>query len=284
MKKALLSFYIFILFVAVSGCTNSNVNSPASINGSITGVVSLGSEFKGSSPNTFASSSGVSVSLDGTSFSTLTDSSGFWKFDNVPAGNYDVTIAKSGFGLMRTYGVAVGGPGTAFIPRVDLGELPSQAPELISANVVNVVWTDSGKQHQRQDLQIRWKTTYDRSYSGLTIFMDNNASVQPADVHFYSSLNGNGFLDWLGWYESNIADSLPHSNPHDGLISCPIETLHAKGITSGTKIYISLAQFDPYPINGQAPNTLATYYDPIHNQNRLISPSPASNVVSLTMP
>ncbi|MDP4220713.1 MAG: hypothetical protein Q8916_04040 [Bacteroidota bacterium] len=50
------------------------------------------------------------------------------------------------------------------------------------------------------------------------------------------------------------------------------------------KIYISLAQWDSYPINGQAPYTTVTYYDPINNQNRLISPTPASNVVSLTMP
>ena len=189
---------------------------------------------------------------------------------------------------MRTYGVAVGGPGTAFIPRVDLGELPTQAPEIVSANVVTVVWTDSGKQHQRQDLQIRWKTPYDRSYEGLAIFIDNNASAAPADVHLYSTLSaaisGSELQYWNGWSQSGGVDSLPHSNPRDGLISCPIETLHAKGITSGMKIYISLAQWDPYPINGQAPNTFVTYYDPIHNQNRLISPSPGSNVVALTMP
>jgi carboxypeptidase family protein len=282
MKQALVSFCIVILLVVVSGC--SNVNSPVTVDGSITGVVSLGNEIGSSSPNPFTSSAGVSVSLDGTSLSTVTDSSGFWKFDNIPSGNYDVTITKSGFGLTRIYGVTVGGPGTAFIPRVALGELPSEAPTLVSANVVTVVWSDTGKQHQRQDLEIRWKTPYDRSYCGLTIFMDKDGSVQPADLHFYSTLNGNGLQEWLGWYNGMVADSLPHSNPHDGLISCPVETLHARGITSGAKIYISLAQWDPYPINGEAPNTKVTYYDPIHNQNRLISPSPRSNVVELTMP
>jgi hypothetical protein len=282
MKRALLSICSVILLVAVSGCDSVSVNSPASsMPGSITGVVSLGKQLDAHSPNNFANSAGVTVSLDGTSLSTITDSSGFWKFDNIPSGNYDITITKSGFGLTRMYGVAVGGPGTAHIPRVNLGELPSQAPELISATTVTIAEPDTGQPHQRQDLQIRWKTPYDRSYSGLTIFMDKTALVQPADLHFYSTLNGSGLQEWLGWFFGGDGN---FSNTYNGQISCPIETLHAHGITSGMKIYITLAQWDPYPINGEAPNTKVTYYDPVHNQNRLISPSPRSNVVEVTMP
>ena len=284
MKQLLGSFCLIILFAVVSGC--STPNSPASSGGSITGIVTLGSQIGTSSQKTFASSAGASISLDGTSLSTLTDSSGFWKIDNVPAANYDVTITKSGFGLTRIYGVAIGGPGTAYIPRVALGDLPSKAPELVSAKIVTVVWTDSGTVHQREDLQIRWKTSYDRSYSGLAIFMDKDASVQPGDVHFYSTVSGNALsYDWYGWYQTTaVADSLPHSNTNDGLISCPLATLHTKGISTGMKMYISLAQWNPYSINGDAPNTKTVYYDPIHNQNRLISPSPASNVVEVTIP
>ncbi|MEP7233681.1 MAG: carboxypeptidase-like regulatory domain-containing protein [Ignavibacteriota bacterium] len=290
MKQTLLSFCVLVLIAVVSGCTStnsSNPNSTTSLNGSITGTVSLGREL-GSSPNTFSSSAGVTVSLDGTSLSATTDSSGFWKLDNVPSGNYDVTITKSGFGLTRNYGVAISGPGTTYIPRIYLGELPSQAPELISANVATINWTDTGKQKQRVELQVQWKTPYDRSYSDICIFLDKNNTVQPADVHFYTTLSsttgGNLQQEWLGFSWGDSRDPILHSTEFEGVVACPIETLHAHGIASGTTIYVSLSQYDPYGINGVAPNNKATYYDPVNNQNRIISPSPRSNVVAVTIP
>ena len=276
--------YSLVVLAALSGCSSSSSPSSTTSPGSLSGIVSLGREVSGSSPMRYVNSSGVTVSLDGTSISTQTDSSGYWKLTNVAGGNYDVTITKPGFGLTRIYGVYIGGPGTAFIPRIALGEIPPNAPQLVSAEIKTIVWSDTGKQHQRDDLQIRWTSSYDRNYSGLSVFLDKEATVQSADTHFYIGLNGGQGI-WSGWFEGPSNDTTrPFSNQYNGMMSCPIETLHAQGITSGMKVYISLCQYDPFGVNGEAPNDNITYYDPIHNQNHLISPTPRSNVVAITMP
>ncbi len=273
---------VLILSELLASCTQSN-NPSNEQSGSITGVVTLGTELNGSSPRAYPSSAGVDVALDSTSFSTVTDSTGFWKFNNVPAGNYDVTISKAGFGLTRVYGVSIEGPGTAHIPSIDLGEAPATPPQLVSAQVATITWSDSGQQHQRQDLQIRWTTPFDRDICGLCMFIDKDSSVQPAGVHWYFSLDG-GNGPWEGWFGRESYDTMAFSSSNNGLMACPVSALHAAGIPSGSTAYISLAQYDPYGINSSAPNNTITYYDPVHNQSRLISPSPRSNIIAVTIP
>ncbi|HWF45030.1 MAG TPA: hypothetical protein VG537_10345, partial [Candidatus Kapabacteria bacterium] len=201
----------------------------------------------------------------------------------------NVTITKPGFGLDRVYGVAVAGPGTNFIPQVDLGEIPAVGPHIVSASIVNatiqvgfdsVLGADSlgdsvhhsvPHYEQQQQLQIHRIIPLDVNYHGICIFIDKDSSKQPGDVHWLSSIDGVGPISWSGiWYDTAIV--------------CPVSALHTAGISSGTTIYLSLAQFDPYPINGAENYNHAYYYDPVHNQNRLISPSPRSNVIAITIP
>src|SRR5690242_15062578 len=113
MKQVFFLCYSLVVVVFLNSCSSSSSPNSTSAPGSLTGSVALGREIGGSSPINYANSSGVTVSLDGTSISTKTDSTGYWKLDNVAAGNYDVTITKAGFGLTRIYGVYIGGPGTA---------------------------------------------------------------------------------------------------------------------------------------------------------------------------
>ena len=276
MRKSLFSpsFFTLVFLGALYGCSGSTSSLVNIQNGALTGVVSLGSEW-GSGPLNFSSSAGVTVALDSTTFSTMTDSAGFWRLNNVPAGNYDVTISKSGFGLFRVYGVTIEGPGTAFIPHIDLGEAPPVATKLEWVGVTDVPTRDTGYATIKE-LEVRWSIPLARTYSSLCIFLDKDSLEQPGDVHWY--FNFDGHAPWDGLYSGGSSDS------SGGLQGCPIEELHAAGIPSGSTVYVSVAQLDPYSINGQPPNNGEMYYDPIHNQHRLISPSPRSNVIAVVVP
>ena len=70
--------------------------------------------------------SGVSVSLDNTSpkLTATTDAAGKFAFDNVPAGTYNLTFARSGLGTFRRLSVAhLGGPDPTFLPNVTLAQV-----------------------------------------------------------------------------------------------------------------------------------------------------------------
>ncbi len=287
MKLRLIPFAI-VAVLAFSSCRDqlNGPNSTASA-GTLTGTVTLGSEW-GFSPGALGSSAGVTIVLDNTSLSTTSDSTGYWKLENVPAGNYDVTISKFGFGLTCIYGVTVQGPGTTFIPEVALGVLPASAPDLASAGIGNVtidstVDSITVDTEHVQELELHWNTPLDRDWAGLCVYLDKDSLEQPAGVHLYSVLNGAS--PWQGWFDPLTSDTtVPFSTSNSGLLTCSVSALHAAGILSGTRVYITLAQYDPYTINGAAPNNTFAYYDPVHNQQRLISPSPRSNVIAVTIP
>ena len=281
MKSLLCPYFCILSLIAIlCGCGGSSTSVNIQ-NGALTGVVSLGSEWT-SSPLNFPNSAGVTVALDQTALSTTTDSTGFWKFDNVPAGNYDVTISKSGFGLIRVYGFTVEGPGTAYIPHIDLGEVPSTAPKLEWARIADR-WIRPDSQYvAEKDLEVRWTSPLDCTYAGLCIFLDKDSLEQPGDVHWNSALDAPE--PWEGWFGGYPSDTTPFSSSNEGLLACPVNALHASGIPSGSTVYISLAQLDPYTANGAPPYNEETYYDPVHNQNRLISPSPRSNVIAVVVP
>ncbi|HWF44695.1 MAG TPA: hypothetical protein VG537_08635, partial [Candidatus Kapabacteria bacterium] len=74
-------FFVIVFGQLLSSCSQSS--NPSNVqHGSLTGVVSLGSE-DASSPQQLANSAGVSISLDGTGYSTTSDSSGFWEFNDL---------------------------------------------------------------------------------------------------------------------------------------------------------------------------------------------------------
>jgi hypothetical protein len=56
---------------------------------------------------------GVQVSLEGTTFSAMTDDSGLYELDNVPEGTYNVRFSKAGYGEIRWFGKVVQGGGNA---------------------------------------------------------------------------------------------------------------------------------------------------------------------------
>jgi hypothetical protein len=47
--------------------------------------------------------SGVTVTLEGTNYSTVTDDSGYYSFQAIPAGSYNVLFSKPGYGSVRLF-------------------------------------------------------------------------------------------------------------------------------------------------------------------------------------
>jgi hypothetical protein len=260
--RFLSSLFLVIVFgMLVSGCSQSNSVSNVQ-SGSITGVTMLVGNGTGQLP----SSVGITVALDNSIYTTQTDSTGFWKIDNVAPGNYDVTFSKSGFGLCRSYGVTIEGPGTAYINGVSLGIAPTVAPSILNTSTM----TDT---LGRLLLECSMVNPAPDAY----FFIDLDSTVQPGDAHFLSDVCGG--LEPIGAITDSA--SLPNSN----ILGFTVSSIYAAGIKSGTKVYITASEMNPY-CDSRAIDIecSGSYYDPVHNTYRLISPGPRSNVVAVTIP
>ncbi|GAH25694.1 unnamed protein product, partial [marine sediment metagenome] len=85
---------ICLLLILVTGCNINPTPPTPEITGSIEGNV-----FEPTSPVTqgMVLLSGALVSVSGTSNTALTDTSGYFKIDEIPVGEQTVTISKDGF-------------------------------------------------------------------------------------------------------------------------------------------------------------------------------------------
>src|SRR5579872_2346899 len=102
-----LASFVLVLMSNLFLASCKQTSDPGTLQpGSITGVVSLWD-----SAEPLGSSAGVTITLDNSSYTTLSDSTGHWTIANVAPGNYNVTVSKAGFGLCRAFGVTVEGPG-----------------------------------------------------------------------------------------------------------------------------------------------------------------------------
>jgi Carboxypeptidase regulatory-like domain len=227
--------------------------------GSVTGVAIL----LDSVANQLPSSAGVNVTLDNSNYMTQTDSTGFWKIDNVASGNYDITVSKTGFGLCIAYGVTIEGPGTTSVtPQMQFAAAPTVAP-VISNLAIHEGDTGSVT-------AVVGAISSANNYPDIMIFMDLSPNVQPGDAHLLWEFNGNGF-DWS------------------------VDAIHQAGIPSGTTVYVSSCEMNFASVwhrilddggSSELNATIisATYNDPVDNSTHFITTGPKSNVVAITIP
>lgn len=98
---------IILGLLAVSSIMSCRVQTAPPETADVMGLVVLDSS--GISPTP----SGVTVSLEGTNFSTITDDSGRFELKDVPGGTYTVRWSKPGYGDMRYIGAAIQGGGNS---------------------------------------------------------------------------------------------------------------------------------------------------------------------------
>lgn len=119
MKKVLL-FTALVSLLAAS-CKKDNTPYPVITLGNINGSVALFNERN----NQLPSSEGMTVSIDGTAFSTSTAANGTYSFTGVPNDVYTLTFSKEGFGTYKLIGYShtASGSTTSVVPVKSLGQL-----------------------------------------------------------------------------------------------------------------------------------------------------------------
>jgi hypothetical protein len=102
--------YLVLLVVFFFGCKDSSTNS-GSIPGDIIGTIY---QVDDTLYQPMSDKSGVNVSLVGTLYSTLSDSSGKWHLTNIPAGTYTIRFSKGGYVSSTRQDFVFSGNGTYF--------------------------------------------------------------------------------------------------------------------------------------------------------------------------
>jgi hypothetical protein len=125
MKKVLSILICGFLFW---GCTDDTVGPIPT--GNIAGTVKLNN----TPGNDF---SGVSISLDGTSYSATSKSDGKWELSNVPAGIYKIVFSKSGYFTLKHYNFQFVGNGTYYYYQRTLAKVPSETVTQLNAQVID---------------------------------------------------------------------------------------------------------------------------------------------------
>jgi hypothetical protein len=100
----------FVIFAGIlsSGCKDSSTSVGTS--GNISGFVTvLDTFFHGMTDN-----SGVTVSLEGTAFKTVSDASGKWNLSNVAPGTYTLTFSKDNYATRKDQNFQFTGNGTFY--------------------------------------------------------------------------------------------------------------------------------------------------------------------------
>jgi hypothetical protein len=173
MKKFAL-FTALVSLLAVS-CKKDNTPIPVITTGNMVGSVSLYNERN----NQLPSSAGMTVSIDGTGFSTTTAANGSYQFANVPNDVYTLTFSKEGFGTYKLIGyshTATGGA-SSVVPAKSLGQLSTTT---VVGHFVNV-FSDS----VRVGANINPAASASER-RGYRIFFGENSSLSKNNYKYFS--------------------------------------------------------------------------------------------------
>jgi hypothetical protein len=113
MQRSLQTISILLLFVI--GCESDSATNMG-LKGSIRGRTLLYHPYGGYETDY----SGIKVSLEGTNYTAISNQSGDWEIQDVPAGIYTILFEKQGYGLVKNIGFQFVGAGTAFAPQTEM--------------------------------------------------------------------------------------------------------------------------------------------------------------------
>ena len=214
-------FYLFIikyfvfpifLFPIITSCTketelpvNSGVINPIIDKGSVGGYIRLYTEYGDTNDYT-----GITVSIDGTSHITTTDSVGNWMINGVETGNKNLTFNKSGFSPFKETGVSISKNHTTYLSYISLYKKPQFYVSNLNAQLL------AGK--------IRltgYISSSPRNYWWAHFFVSSDSNVMNTLSNFMYH-NYTAYPTYVYNFTRDIS----------------ISEIYNAGITSGTKIYI----------------------------------------------
>jgi hypothetical protein len=115
------SITLLVSVLSLLGCKGD----PGPMGPRLSGNISSSTYLRDDFGNYITNNYGVGVSLDGTSYATVSDSSGIWTLRDIPAGIYDITYYKPGFYKEKNTNVSFVGGGTLYLNAMSLGQIPS---------------------------------------------------------------------------------------------------------------------------------------------------------------
>jgi hypothetical protein len=219
--------------------------------------------------------SGIQVSLEGTSYSTMTDDSGLYEFDGIPGGTYNVRFSKPGYGDIRWFGMTIQGGGNAPIYWYDqqpwhnvlyptLFKISDLVTTLRSAPLKDTI----NPENPNQQVLSRWLVgqcsgTQPGYYHLIAVYFSHHSDVSssPGQYEYFEGWWGNG-----SWYPFDTLN---------GTFQIPIDFGYYRnyGFNSGDSVYVATYGAPQW---GQVP--YYDYYDPSIRQGVLTSinqtPSP----------
>lgn len=270
-----------ILLVILASCSDSNTATTSTSGGGgsagdFIGTMRL-SDYRG---RIMADQSGVTVQIEGTSFSAVSDASGNWVIHNLPTGNYAISFSKPNFCTRRNPSYSfVGGSaparyrdpysnsGNTILP-IDLGELPKFTVTLDAITMPVLITKDTGSKKYSYWVSGRVfahtsANTPDSTNVGMFLIISKQPDLRIEDTSSYISMTYSNAQNKATTDSTvNLAADLYY----------PAQQL--KGVQPGDVVY-----FKAYPvING------IYQFNSITNKIEILGNGPTpSNVLSATL-
>lgn len=270
--KHLFSFFLLLSMLAGCDSDTTSTGTDNRLKGTMRGravLLSLGYQ---EAP----SSSGIKITLEGTSFSTVTNDSGEWELKDVPAGIYTLVYEKEGYGLYKYITYQFVGGGIAYVPSpIRLRKIATTHAELFYVVMKDTLDPEypTGPPSKRIVIKATIADTVGQYYQQVaTFFFSKNPNVSK-DPSTYDFVLGERKL-WMYYtaYESRpLKDSMFATNLPTGYAA------------SGETIYV-IAYGATYTgsSGGYGPGD---YYDPSIRKQYYTSVSPSpSKVLSFIVP
>jgi hypothetical protein len=128
---------ILVFLISLIGCKGDPGPAGPLLTGSISGKTVLVDD----SGNWQSNSSGITVSLEGTLYSAVSDSSGFWQLNNIPTGIYIISMYKAGFFKEGFPNFQFAGGGKFFWGENSIGKIPPITVSNLTATVLDSINT-----------------------------------------------------------------------------------------------------------------------------------------------
>lgn len=120
----------------LSSCGGNDPNDPGNRpSGVLSGDITLADEYS----RVLGDFSGVEVSVEGTSYSTVTNADGYWKFDELPSGTYMIRYTRDGFAERRVQNFQFVGGGHYYMGKTRLYRYPSYSITGLNVYVADTV-------------------------------------------------------------------------------------------------------------------------------------------------
>ena len=254
---------ILTVLMLIAGCKGATGPAGPSLTGNITGFVLLINSDSGVSYP--ADRSGVTVSVQGTSLSTMTDSRGRWTLTGLSTGIYTIVATKPGYGMTEQQGVEfTGGNGTVLLGSLSgngttIEYLTLAQPPNFSLMYDSLKTTDSSLNvwFSMSGPQIGAENEF-----LIAIGKDSGVSASDPNKYIYSTDNGAFGSGLNGFIQLNASD------------------LYYAGLRSGMKAYLIAYPLEFYGFG----NYYSSYFDIATGRFVYTSLGAPTKVIMVTIP